>query len=250
MQQETKRTTRGADRERALAEAKIAAIDARLADSRTTAEEREILQGLRETAGVQADGAAELLAANERLTLAGYAADGALLLTGGKLVQAGATVARTAVGAARTALTGRAASLAGRTTVNLSAETGGALAAASRTPAAELLAQQEARVAGDLTQLVGRDVLTSAAAAPQVAQSFTRTQLARLHMPGANLSASEIMLKAELYRVHIATKAALRKAIMDGADDAVVRPLQGQFRHLDGLLKEAQAAGRAAAGLP
>ncbi len=246
MQQETKRTTRGANRERALAEAKIAAIDARLADPKTTAEEKEILQGLRETAEVQSSGATEMLAANERLTAAGYVVDGALVLTGGKLVQGGARVAQAAVGAARSTLARRAATgIAGRTTVNLSAEAGGTVALSSRMSAAELAAAREGRTMVDLARVAGN---RSGTAASQSTTNITRAELARLHMPGANLTGAEIMVKAEVYRVHVATRAALRKAIEAGADDAVVTPLQAQYRQLTQLLREAQAAGQRAAG--
>lgn len=246
MQQETKRTTRGAARERVLAEAKIAAIDAQIADPKTTAEEREVLRNLRETAQVQYDGAAEMLAANERLTIAGYAVDGALLLTGGKIVQGGANVARGAVGAVRATLSGRAGAMAGRTTVNLADDAGRTLMATSRMTAAERAAMHEARTAGDMTRLVGTDLLTGSTA-PRISTNISRAELARLHMPGANLTASEILVKAEVYRVHISTRAALRKAIMDGAPDSVVQPLQRQVNALRQLLEEAQVAGRAAA---
>ncbi len=246
MQRETSRTTRGANRERVLAEAKLEAIDARLEDPRTTDEEKDILRGLRESAQLQSSGATEMLAANERLTLAGYAADCALVLTGGKIVQGGAKVARTAVTAARNTLAGRTAGMAGRTTVNLSAEAGGALSSTSRMSASELAAMREARTASDISQIVGSDILTAGAGPPRISTSLTRAQLAQLHMPGANLTRAQIMVKAEIYRLFSATKIAVSEAIADGADQAVIRSLQSRVDHLAKLLDEAKAAGQLA----
>ncbi|MBL8049428.1 MAG: toxin-antitoxin system YwqK family antitoxin [Chthonomonas sp.] len=247
MQQETKRTTRSAARERVLAEAKLAAIDAQMADPKTTNEEKEILRGLRESAQVQVDGAAEMLAANSRLTAAGYVVDGALVLTGGKIVQGGARVASTAVGAVRTTLTGRAAAAAGRTTVTLAADAGGAVSRTSVMTAAERAALQEGRAASDISRLVGTDLAgAGGSTAPRISTNITRAELARLHTPGRNLTQAEILVKAEIYRVQISTRATLRQAITDGAPDSVVRPLQTQLNALTKLLKEAQEAGQRA----
>jgi len=89
MQSDTARTTRLADRELIAAEEKIAAIDRLLADPAATAAERAELSRMRQRLELQRQAAAEMLAANGRLTAAGYGIDVGLTLCGAKLVQLG-----------------------------------------------------------------------------------------------------------------------------------------------------------------
>ena len=248
MQQSTRRTTRAADRERALAQAKQEEITRRLNDPATRPEEREILRELQDLAILQDSGAGELLAANARITAAGYALDGALLLSGGKLLQTGGQVIKgtaTAVGnvvARRTAAqagtagtTGAATGLAGRTTVTLADDAGRTLGMTSRMTAAERAAILESRATASM----------SGSTASRTGVEITRSELARLHRPGANLTGAEIVTKAAVYRAREAARARLRRAIDQEASDAALAPLQAEFQRLSALIQQAQAAGRA-----
>jgi antitoxin component YwqK of YwqJK toxin-antitoxin module len=106
MQAQTKKTTRQADHERAYARAKQVEIERLLNDKNTTTEEREILVQMQEMAQLQEEGANRMLSDNAKITAAGYAIDGALVLTGGKLLNAsrrGVTAGASKVFAAETA---------------------------------------------------------------------------------------------------------------------------------------------------
>jgi hypothetical protein len=89
MQQDTARTTRMADRERAGARATQEKIQRMLSRTGHTAEERRILSQMEDLARLKEQGASKLLADNARITTAGYAIDAALTATGGKLIQGG-----------------------------------------------------------------------------------------------------------------------------------------------------------------
>jgi hypothetical protein len=90
MQEQTKATTRAADRELAFAQAKQAEIARMLSDPKTTPEEREVLHGMLDLANLQESGAAEMLQSNAMLTAAGYGIDVAMTVTGSKLAGAAA----------------------------------------------------------------------------------------------------------------------------------------------------------------
>lgn len=251
MQQATKQTTRGANREKVLAQTKQEEIARMLADPATTAEQRAILEDIQSVAIVPESGAAELLAANSRITAAGYVVDAALVLTGGKVVQAGSGVVRSAAGAVSGVLARRAGAAAGsttagagRTTVTLVAEDAGrTLGLTSRMTVAERQALLESRASasmGEVTRIVGRDVLPGPAA-PRATLEITRSELARLHTPGANLTRTEIIRKAEVYRAMESARAGLRRAINEGAPESAVAPLQATFQRLNGLIEEAKS---------
>ncbi|MCG3176655.1 MAG: hypothetical protein MOGMAGMI_01613 [Candidatus Omnitrophica bacterium] len=89
MQEQTKRTTRMADRELAYAAAKQAEIARLLEDPRTTAEEKEVLYEMLDMADLQEAGARGMLKDNAMLTAAGYGLDVATTVTGAKLATAG-----------------------------------------------------------------------------------------------------------------------------------------------------------------
>ena len=86
MQEQTSKTTRMADREKAFAEAKQAEIARMLADPKTTQEEKDVLYGLLNMADLQKSGADQLLHDNAMITAAGYGIDVAMLVSGGELV--------------------------------------------------------------------------------------------------------------------------------------------------------------------
>ncbi|MCP4507954.1 MAG: hypothetical protein GY826_16380 [Fuerstiella sp.] len=83
MQQQTSRTTRVADRQRAEALARLKVIEGRLDDKDITAEQRKIYQDKHDMASLQLEGAERMLQDNARITAAGYAIDGAGLISGG-----------------------------------------------------------------------------------------------------------------------------------------------------------------------
>lgn len=89
MQEQTKKTTRMADRELAYATAKQAEIARLLEDPRTTAEEKEVLYEMLDMADLQQAGAQRMLSDNATLTAAGYGLDIATTVTGAKLATAG-----------------------------------------------------------------------------------------------------------------------------------------------------------------
>ncbi len=252
MQQSTKAATRSAEREKVLAQAKQAEISKALNDPKTSAEDRAILQEIETMAIIQKDGADELLAANARITAAGYALDAALTLSGtGKALQIGGQVLKgtaTKVGSvlARRTATSSTAGVAGRTTVALADDAGRTLGLTSRMTAAERQAFLEARAStsmGEVTRIVGRDVLPGPMA-PRTALEFTRSELARLHMPGSNLTRSEIIKKAEIYGARESARTALRRGIDNSATDAALAPLRAEFLRLNALIEQAKIAGQ------
>ena len=108
MQQQTAKTTRIADREKAFAEAKQKLIEERLADPKTTAEEKKVLRDMMDLADLQKAGAERLLSDNAQITAVGYAVDAALLATGGIGNLAASVGTKAAVKVAATAAAKRA----------------------------------------------------------------------------------------------------------------------------------------------
>ena len=84
MQQSTDRTTRMANHARAMAAAKVREIDRMLEGDQISGEQRDMLVQMRRAAIDQEASAEAHLRSNGRLTTLGYAADAALVLTGGK----------------------------------------------------------------------------------------------------------------------------------------------------------------------
>ncbi len=158
MQHETSRTTRSADRERAAARAKLTEIDRLLADDATTKEERKMLEEMREMSALQEKGASELLAANARITAAGYVIDGALLVSGGALAKGATKLAGGAAGV----VAGEGAKTATVALLNRSAlELAGQGATKVATSVATRVAGEEA--ATKVGTLLAADVSTPAA---------------------------------------------------------------------------------------
>jgi antitoxin component YwqK of YwqJK toxin-antitoxin module len=252
MQQATGPTTRSANRERTIAEAKRREIDRRLADPATTREQREILRDLQAMADLQEAGAGELLAANARITAAGYGLDAVTTLTGAKAVMAGGTTVKATAGAVGTALgrrsaaqagTGSAGGAAGGTTIALAEGAGRTAMRTSRLTPAERQVLLESRASTDLSRIVGRDVLPGPIA-PRPAVEFTRSELARLHAPGANLTRAEIIKKADIYRARESARARLTDALRRNVPDSALGPIQAEFQRLNRLISEAITAGR------
>ncbi len=218
MQQSTAAATRAANREKVQAQAKLREIDRDLNDPATTPERRSILQDMREMAVLQEDGATELLTSNAQITAAGYVIDGALALTGAKLGQLGYKAGVSTVG-----------KVVGRRTVT------------------QVATERIVSRAGDITRIVGGDVLAGPVAARAPILEFTSAELRRLVTRGANLTGPEIIKKAELYLARETARNTARRAIENGASDAVLAPLQQQFRALNTLIEDAV---RAANNLP
>ncbi len=169
MQEETKKTTRMADREKAFAEAKQAEIYRLLDDPKTTRAEREALAEMLQMADLQHEGASRMLSDNATLTAAGYGIDAAMLLSGGKIAQ----VIKSGVsgGAAKLAAKNVITQQTAATIVAKTTETGvlklageGVTAAASGT--ARRVISEEAALATEraLTTDVGKVAATSAEA--------------------------------------------------------------------------------------
>ena len=221
MQQSTAAATRAANREKVQAQAKLREIDRDLNDPATTPERRSILQDMREMAVLQETGASDLLTSNAQITAAGYVVDGVLTLSGGKLLQLGGR-----------ALTGTVAKVG---------------ATVTRRTVTQAATERVVRRVGEVTRIVGSDVLAGPAAVRAPILEFTSAELTRLVTRGANLTGPEIIKKAELYLARATAKNSLRRAIENGAPDAVVTPLQQQFRALNTLIEDAV---RAANNLP
>ncbi len=98
MQEQTKKTTRTADRELAFSQAKQAEIARMLSDPRTTPEERDMLHGMLNMADLQEYGSKQLLQSNAMLTAAGYGIDVAMTVSGGKLATTAARGVEVAAG--------------------------------------------------------------------------------------------------------------------------------------------------------
>lgn len=243
MQQATKAATRAANREKALAQSKQREIERLLADPATTPSQRQILQEMQELAVLQETGAGEMLAANARITTAGYAVDAAMVLTGGKVFQAGAKGIQTAAGAVRTAITKRATveastagttSMAGRTTLALTDDVA--------KNSATLLESRASTSMDQASRIVGRDVLPSPPA-PSTSMTFTPSELAHLHRPGANLTGAEIIKKGELYAQWAALRQRVRTAIENGVPESVLVPIRQEYVRLNQLINQGRAAG-------
>ncbi len=146
MQQKTSQTTRMAERERAWARAQIEQIDSMLEKGGWSEEERTILLQRREMAELQQSGANELLAANGRITAAGYIIDGALTVTGAAAVSAAGRAGTQLVsGVAR-----RLGSEGVATAAEVAAARVGAIAAVDvSTPAIGMMGSAARRVVGD-----------------------------------------------------------------------------------------------------
>lgn len=216
MQQSTAAATRAADREKIRARAKLREIDRDLNDPAITPERRSILQDMREMAVLQENGADELLTSNAQITAAGYVVDGVMTLSGGKLVQVGGKV-----------LTGTAAKVG---------------AAVTRRTVTEVATQRIVQQAGNITRVVGRDILAGPAAPARPILEFTTAELRRLVTRGANLTGPEIVKKAELYLARETAKNTARRAIENGAPEAVLAPLREQYLALNRLIEGAIAA--------
>lgn len=250
-QQSLLAANRGAEREKILAQAKQEELTKALNDPATSAEDRGILQEIQTMAMMQESGASELLAANSRITAAGYALDAALLVSGsGKALQIGGQALKTtatkvgSVVARRTATSGTAGAV-GRTTVTLADDAGRTLGMTSKMTAAERATFIESRTStsmGEVTRIVGRDVLPGPMA-PRTALNFTRSELARMHTPGVSLTGAEIVKKAELYAARESARSTLRRAIDRSASDSALAPLQAEFQRLNALIEQARRAG-------
>lgn len=90
MQHAVAATNRLAQREKAGAEGWFQAIENKLKDPATTPEERDILADMARIARLRQEGGERLLDDNARIVAAGYAVDGALLVSGGALKVAAA----------------------------------------------------------------------------------------------------------------------------------------------------------------
>jgi YD repeat-containing protein len=209
MQEETARTTRLADREKAFSEAKIQLIENRMESDKTTPEEKKILKNMLDLAESQKAGADTLLSDNATITAVGYGADVAILATGG-LAGAGAKLGTAAVtkaagyNAARRTFTEAVANGASRGTAQRLANAAGTQASdqaaaalakrASESGAVQFLqtdlikaggdaarrllgrpapAAAEA-VAGDATITIATDIAEAASANPQAERLFAR----------------------------------------------------------------------------
>jgi hypothetical protein len=174
---------------------------------------------MREMAVLQDEGASELLTSNSQITAAGYVVDGVLTLSGAKVVQLGSR-----------AITGTVAKV------------GASMAQRTVTQAAT-----STTTTGGITRIVGRDILAGPAAARAPVLQFTSSELTRLVTRGANLTGPEIIKKAELYLARATAKNSTRRAIENGAPEAVVAPLREEFLRLNALIENAI---RAAHNLP
>jgi antitoxin component YwqK of YwqJK toxin-antitoxin module len=149
MQQETRQSTRLANYEIAFSNAKREGFQRELDNPSTTPEMRAIIQDMLTLADVQEAGAQEQLAANSRLTAAGYAIDVGLLATGGVGNVVGSLGTRALVRTVGREATERIVDIAARRGITELAQTG-ALAATERvagTQAAERLAATATRAA-------------------------------------------------------------------------------------------------------
>ena len=86
-QEETKKSTRQADWQKAFAQAKIEEIDRLMGHPKTTKVQKSILKDERNKTEELLSGAADQLSSNAWLTAAGYTIDAGLLLTGGPIIQ-------------------------------------------------------------------------------------------------------------------------------------------------------------------
>jgi hypothetical protein len=236
MQQETKATTRGADRERALAQARLDEIESRLKNPEITHAEREILRDMRAVSEAQMVGAEVMLADNKRLTALGYSLDAVTTLSGSKAVMVGGAIVRKTFGALGTTLGKRAAAteatgLASKATISVVDDAANASATS--------IAGRRALAEGDLTRIVGTDLLP-VPPAPQVAMEFTRSELRRLFTPGVNLTGAEIVKKAELLRRMHAARIGMEQAFRNGAAESVMAPLRAEYLRLKSLVDQAQ----------
>ncbi|HTL71363.1 MAG TPA: hypothetical protein VL404_08750, partial [Candidatus Eisenbacteria bacterium] len=170
MQEETKRTTRMADRERAFAAAKQAEIQRLLDDPKTTAEEREVLFSMRDASMAQEASASQMLSDNARLTALGYGIDAGMIVTGAGVTKlANAGVRNLAVAGARAGLIERGTAVAvgkGLTETGVVSLAGqGATRAATATAGKALGETAAAKVEAALTYDVGKGAATAADAA-------------------------------------------------------------------------------------
>jgi YD repeat-containing protein len=247
MQQATKGTTRSADREKALAQAKQQEILRRLNQPGITAEEREILREMQDIAVAQESAAAALSSSNARIAVAGYSVDAALRLRG-KAVKAGANAVgavlakRTAARATTTTTASAAGGVAGRTGVTV-IDDGARTVAVT---AGQQRAMLEARAAASLDGLkvVARDVFSSSGK-PLASIEFTRAELVRLHTTGASLTGAEVAKKAALYRARVFAEANAKAAKDAKAPDALQRVLTAEAERVNRLIREAITAAGA-----
>jgi hypothetical protein len=151
---------------------------------------------------------------------------------------------RTVAQAGATAGTGAAGGVAGRGAITLVDDVARTPGLTSRMTAAERQALLEARASASMqSRIVGRDVLPGPVA-PRISLEFTRSELARLHTPGANLTRTEIIKKAELYAARESARTLLQRARDNGASAVAQAPMREEFLRLNALIEQARAAAR------
>jgi hypothetical protein len=239
MQEQTKATTRAANRERAEAVAALDLIERELKDPAISDSERDILRDQRVIAEVKKAGADAILADNGRLTAIAYGLDGLTTLSGTKAaVLVGGALIKKTVGAVGSTLAKRAAAteaagIAGKTTVSVVDDVGIA--------SAKSIVGRNARVEGEITRIVGSDLLP-VPPQPQAPLAVTQSELTRLFTPGNNLTGAEILKKVEFLRLMHEARITLQQASLRGAPDSVVAPLRNEYERLQGLVNEIMRA--------
>src|SRR5690606_7484367 len=125
-------------------------------------------------------------------------------------------------------------SMAGRTTLALTDDVA--------KNSATLLESRASTSMDQASRIVGRDVLPSPPA-PSTSMTFTPSELAHLHRPGANLTGAEIIKKGELYAQWAALRQRVRTAIENGVPESVLVPIRQEYVRLNQLINQGRAAG-------
>jgi antitoxin component YwqK of YwqJK toxin-antitoxin module len=259
MQSETNTTSWHAERQKALALARIEVIDKWLTESNVNTEERAILEDLKFTANSSLEGAQVLLDQNGNITSAGYVIDAALTLTGAKaataITRATARTASTTTAralnrsAVRTAMSGADEAGGSLTrTVNLTDDSANSLSNTARRSGEDTIDWILRRVDNSMTPpehslIVGRDVLPLTPPVSLPIQTNPAT-LARYFKPGVKLSGKEIQLKAEILAQRAAARQELQRAFFKGAPEEVFTQLQQKYQYLNDLIEDAIAQSR------